>query len=144
MKNWADLFRDFFALVIPYIVMFFAPIVGMLLLIAVLTLADYYTGVKAAVKREERIQENGFRRTWAKLLLYILAVLITQGVQLHAHGLFAFLPEAMQKNMNLTAGAATIIIVKEYASNMRNISTATGVDFRKIVGNLLKSLTKKK
>lgn len=102
---------------IPYIIFFFAPITWSIVGIGVLVFADVFTGIRAAMKRGERIHSKGMSRTVGKMLYYTIAIVLSRVMEL---AFIPWLPIAQ-----LTSG---YIAVVEFKSNMENISQVTGID----------------
>lgn len=95
---------------------FIVPIGPFLGIVLFLVVADMLTGVRAAVKRKERISASGFRRTVEKFVLYSLAIFLSEGMKQ------VFLP-----SVPVTYATAFAIAITEFKSNVENIENVTGV-----------------
>lgn len=96
---------------------FFVPIGPFFGIVLFLVVADLLTGIRAAVKRKERISSSGFRRTVEKIVLYCLAIFLSEGMK------NVFMPFAP-----VTYITAFAIALTEFKSNIENIETVTGVN----------------
>ena len=119
-----------------YVVSFQAPVQPFLILVVVLVGVDLYTGIKAA-KHAGRYKNSkaseGWRRTVNKIVLYFIAILLSEGfVQVFAEGVPYFPP--------LTYIVAFYICSIEFKSNLENISEVTGVDLWLAVRDKIKDL----
>lgn len=99
---------------------FVVPTSPFLIFTIVLVFCDLYTGTRAARKRNEVIHSRGLRRTIDKIVLYFIAILLTEG---------------MKKVFNLDFGkfditylTAFAIALTEFKSNIENIQVVTGVN----------------
>lgn len=105
------------------------PIKAILLIVGFLIFADLFTGIAAALKRGEKINSAGFRRTIVKLFLYQTAILT--GFLIETYLLGELIP--------ITKMVGGIIGCTEGLSIFENINEASGNNmFRKII-DLLKS-----
>lgn len=109
---------------------FFAPIGGYLALVVTLVMADLYTGIKAARKREEVINSKGLRKSIGKISLYFLAIILSRGMEV-----IFFEGRWINDHIPLTYLVAGFISAVEFQSNIENISAMTGINiWEKIKG----------
>jgi hypothetical protein len=78
-----------------------------------LCMADLYTGIRASKKP---VHSRGLRRSVEKFVLYVVAILLAEGM---GHVFFA-------SNQFLTYAVAFIVCSIEFKSNLENISIITG------------------
>lgn len=96
------------------------PAESFLNLALVLVIADTATGIYAAGKRKEVISiKYGARRFLEKIILFWLAILLSEGMQFN----FTFLSK-----VPIVEIAAFTICVHEFESVISNIGNITGVD----------------
>jgi phage-related holin len=112
---------------------FLVPTGPFLGIVIFLVFSDFVTGVRAAVKRGERLSSKGFRRTVEKILLYFIAILASEGMHR------VFMP-----GVPITYMTALAIAVTEFKSNIENIETVTGVQIWASIKELVKAPFAKK
>lgn len=97
-----------------WLVSFIMPVSQFLLFTIVLTLCDVFTGIRAAQSRREKITSYGLRRWFDKIILYMIAILLAEGM------VFIFkLP------LNLSYVVTFAIAITEFKSNVENIEQVT-------------------
>lgn len=106
---------------------FIAPLWGFLIITAVLVIADFITGIAAAIYRKERISSRGMRNTVVKIVLYFIAILLSEGMVVVFN-----IPAHI-----LTYSVAFVIAVTEFRSNIENIESATGTSIWSAIKNLV-------
>lgn len=105
----------------------FAPVKPFIILVMCLVMADLFTGIRAAIKRNERIRSSGLRRSIEKLILYFFAILLAEGMK------NVFMPA-----VPITYIVSLAIASTEFRSNIENIEEVTGVSIWKYVSSKLK------
>lgn len=123
-------FKLILGLLYSLIAAFVAPILDFLIFTFVLTICDFATGVRAAKNRKEKITSRGFARTVEKLFFYILAILLSEGMNV------VFVQD-VSTEFSFTWIVAGFISLTELKSNLENISAITGVDIWKQVAEYL-------
>lgn len=98
-----------------YLLLHVLPIAHFLVIGVVLVVSDWFTGVWAAVKREEKITSGGLRRTVEKAVMYMLAIVLVLIVE-----------SAFFGTSYVVALVAMYISFVELFSNLENISSITG------------------
>lgn len=109
------------SILVGWVASFVAPVQAFMLLVWVLVAVDIVTGIWAAKSRGIRITSQAMGRTVPKMLLYPLAILISQGM---VHTFFANVPIVE----SLTYMVALFIASVEFQSNIENIGAITGID----------------
>lgn len=92
------------------------PIAPFLAFTIVLVFCDLITGLMAAKKRKETIHSKGLRRTVQKIVLYFIAIILSQGIK-----------EVFMQSMPITYMVAFIIAIAEFKSNIENIEAVTDI-----------------
>lgn len=105
----------------------FAPLKATIIVVMVLTLIDFVTGVRAAQKRGEAITSGGFKRTIFKILGYELVVMLGFLVEQYMTG----------DMVPVTKVLAGLIGITELKSVIENLQDVTGVPLSQL---LLKKL----
>ncbi|MEM7290061.1 MAG: phage holin family protein [Pseudomonadota bacterium] len=105
-----------------YLILHLLPIAHFIAIGIVLVISDWFTGVWAAIKREEKITSRGLRRTVEKILMYSLAVFLVLMVETAFFG-----------SSYVVAAVAMYIALVELFSNLENISSITGSNIIGIV-----------
>lgn len=113
------------------------PIRWYLLSVGILVLVDLLTGVRAAQKREEKIQSRKMSRSLNKIVFYFIAILLTEMMQR------VFFTPILPENISVTAMTAGFVAMVEFKSNMENISDITGLDIWKKISESIPSLNGK-
>lgn len=90
-------------------------------------MSDFVTGILAAIKRKERVSSRGMRNTVVKIILYFIAILLSEGMVV----VFK-IPGHM-----LTYSVAFVIAVTEFRSNIENIESATGTSIWSAIKNFV-------
>lgn len=117
-------------LAFSWIAAWIAPILHFLIFTFVLTVLDFGTGVRAAQKRQEKITSKGFARTVEKLFFYMIAILLSHGMD------FTFVKD-LEVDFSFAWIVAGFISLTELKSNLENISSITGTDIWKQVASFL-------
>lgn len=97
---------------------FIIPIAPFLGFTIALVVADLYTGVKAARKKGEKIHSKGLRRTIEKIGVYIVVILLSEGMM----KVFSI------PIINVTYTASFIIAIAEFKSVIENVEVVTEVN----------------
>lgn len=116
-----------------WLVSFMSPLWPFLIFTVCLVVADFYTGVRAAMKRGDKITSRGFFRLVEKILMYYIAILASEGMH-HVFGLPS----------QLSYVTAFAIALTEFKSNIENIETVTGVSVLTTINKFLNINTLKK
>jgi hypothetical protein len=104
-----------------------APIHSVMITVGFLIFADLFTGVLAAVKRNEKVSSSALRRTISKMVIYQIAVI--SGFVCEVYLMNGLLP--------VSKLIATAIGLVELTSILENANTITGKDiFREILKRL--------
>ncbi len=101
---------------------FLVPVDQFLVFTTVLVMCDLYTGVRAAKKRKESIHSRGLRRTVEKIVVFYIAILLSEGMI-----------QTFEIAFNLTYFVAFAIAITEFKSNIENIEVISGVNVVKFV-----------
>lgn len=98
---------------------FISPIGDFIFLIIFLLITDLITGIMAAKKRGEVITSSGFRRTFQKVVVYALSIIVAEYIRI-----------VMFKDLqiNVAFPIAIMIVITEFKSISENTLTITGVD----------------
>lgn len=94
---------------------------------------DFATGVRAAKARKEKIRSRGFFRTVEKIVLYFLAILLSEGMK-----------EVFNLPIPITYMVSGIIALTEFQSNLENISDITGTQLWPSIKDKIEGLFKSK
>jgi Na+/alanine symporter len=105
---------------VSWLLSFIMPVMPFLVFTTILVFADLHTGIKAAEFRKEEIRSHGLRRTISKIVLYFIAILLSEGMKMVFH-----FPSWADVSF-LIAG---LIAVTEFKSNLENISEYTQKDY---------------
>ena len=98
-----------------YLLLHVLPIAHFIMIGVVLVVSDWFTGVWAAIKRNEKITSGGLRRTVEKVVMYTLAICLVLVVETAFFG-----------TNYVVALVAMYISFVELFSNLENISNITG------------------
>lgn len=121
------------SLVIAFLFEAVLPLVSSLAAVIILVATDFYTGVRAARKREEKIVSKGLRKTVGKIRDYFLAILLSHMVQ-----------QTWMPGVPLTFIVSSYIALTELLSNIENLSQLTGVDiYSHLAGHIKRFISKK-
>jgi hypothetical protein len=112
---------------------FLAPVMGFILLSLVMVGVDFFSGVKAARVRGERITSHGYRRTLDKFTLYTTSILLSEGLE------WVFFDNQF---IPLTYTVAGFICVTELKSNFENMGVITGTNPWQVVRQYLERFIK--
>tara|TARA_R100001377_G_scaffold85295_1_gene71354 strand:- start:31149 stop:31481 length:333 start_codon:yes stop_codon:yes gene_type:complete len=109
------------------------PVASFLFFTVVLVVCDLGTGVMAAKKRKEVVHSKGIRRTVDKMIVYFIAILLSQGLM----KVFEI------PILNLTYTVSLIIAIAEFKSVIENVETIADLKIwsfikEKLIGNLKK------
>lgn len=142
--SFGDLLRELFsqhswkaagALILMWMGGHLIPIAGFIAAGVALTMADWATGVAAAMRRGQPITSRGLRRTVAKAAYYGLAIVCTLIVE---STFFA-------GSTYMVYFVSAYIALVELYSNLENISVVTGRDilgaFKRAIKQKVKHLT---
>lgn len=103
--------------VFAWMVSFVAPVWPFVGLAVALVVADMWTGIRKAVHLGDKISSKGFRRTIEKILLYFIAILLSEQMRI------TFFPA-----VPLTYLTALGICLTEFKSMIENVEVVTGVN----------------
>lgn len=113
------------------LLIFLAPIKGILLAVSVLIVVDAITGIWASKKKGEKFSSGKFFNSIVKLVFYLLLVLVSQMIQVH---LISEIP--------FTQLSIYFIVFYEFSSFLENVGVITGRDvfafFKEALGKLKK------
>lgn len=113
---------------------FLMPIGDFIILISILLIADFITGVMAAKKRGEKITSKGWRRTAVKIWIYAMAIVLTQYLKV------TFIKDW---DINLARSVALFIVTIEAKSIDENFEELTGISLlSKIINKISKPIKK--
>jgi len=116
-------------------VSFILPISHFLIFTVVLVVVDFVTGILAARKRKETLKSRGFSRTVSKVVLYFVAILLANGMDV----VFLWNIDAP---INFTYLVTGFVCLTEFKSNLENIGFLTGVDIWKNIAKKIPNLFK--
>lgn len=129
-SQWVE---GYFSAIMAWCVSFVLPLGGFLSLTAILVFCDFFTGVRAARSRGELIRSRGFFRTVEKIVLYFLAIMLSEGMK-----------EVFGLPIPLTYMIAGVIALTEFKSNIENIEDITGTILWSEIRDKLETLFKVK
>lgn len=121
MDEIKDVFLNYVAKSIPFILLIFAPIYSAMVVVCVLVLLDLVLGVWASWKEGYHITSRSMRRTIPKLLVYEITIAVM------------FLMETYLFEFPITKIITALIGVIEGKSLFENLYRITKVDFLHIV-----------
>lgn len=113
--------------ILPYLIFFFSPIDQLIAGLGAFVFFDFITGIAAARKRGERISSSGLFRTITKIILYMIAIVLSRIFELY---FISWLP--------VTSVTAGYIAITELKSNYENIGEYTGTNLNGVI-EILKS-----
>jgi phage-related holin len=105
---------------------FFTPIAPFIVVAVTLVFVDAVTGVRAAMRRKDKITSRGFFRTVEKVLVYVCAILGCEAVRI------VFIPQ-----VPITYGAALAIATTELKSILENTTVVSGVKILDSIKHLI-------
>lgn len=108
--------------IIGWIGVFLFPIKATMFAVGALIIVDLFTGVWAAIKRDENITSNGFRRTVSKVIAYQLAIITSFIIDKYF---------AVGFGIEVVKIVAGLVAMTEFKSIMENISSITKLDLWK-------------
>ena len=108
--------------VFGWITSFILPVAPFLSFTSALVLCDLYTGTRAARKRAEKIHSKGLKRTVEKLIVYFIAILLSEGMI-----------RTFELPFNITYVVAFAIALTEFKSNIENIEEISGVNIWTVI-----------
>jgi len=108
---------------------FVAPIADFLILLSFLIIADFITGIWAALKRKEVITSKGFRSSFLKVATYAICIFFLHWIKIV---MFAKLDFDVAYAVTLAA------ILVELKSLSENAFVITGFDFWQVIKDKLK------
>ena len=111
-------------------VSFMAPIWSFVLMALVLVVLDMVTGIRAAIKRKERIKSRGLYRGIEKFALYFASIFVAEQMRL------TFFPV-----VPITHLVAFGICITEFFSMVENVETVTGVNILRRLKKVIPGLT---
>lgn len=117
-----------------------APVAPFVALSVVLICADWYLGVKAARRRKEVINSQGFARTIEKIAVYLLMILCAQGVKVVFFDNFQASYFPFVSDFPVTYITALSICVREFKSIAENAYSITGVDFWRVLSDKIETI----
>ncbi len=126
MTNLKAYITQYFAFIIAAIVTYLAPLYDTLILVGVICMVDFITGIMAAKSRGEEITSNKMIRKFYSVVSYFLGVLIAHVVGTY-YGDADFMVKAV----------VAIIAVTELQSVRENIQSNTGTDILKPLMKIL-------
>ena len=112
---------------------FFTPIAPFIVVAITLVFVDAVTGVRAAMKRKDKITSRGFFRTVEKILVYVCAILGCEAVRI------VFIPQ-----VPITYGAALAISTTELKSILENTTVVSGARIFDKIRDLLPGMGRQK
>ena len=127
-------------MILGSIVSYMAPVAPFIALSVLLIVADWYLGVKAARKRKEEINSQGFARTIEKIAVYLLMILCAQGVKVVFFDNFHDTYFPFVGDFPITYITAFAICVREFKSIAENAYDITGVDFWYIIADRIETI----
>lgn len=113
-------------LILAALVAFFTPIFGLLVATGVMVLADLITGVSASIKLGEAFTSKKLSKSITKCTWYYLAIIL-------GHVMETVFVEGIPI-AKITAG---IVATVEFKSNLENLKIITGIDFTKVLQNII-------
>lgn len=113
------------ALIIGWLAAFLSPIFGLLVFSGVLIFADILTGVWASKKRGEKYSSEKLKKSWSKVVLYPLGIIIGHYAEL-------LVPE-----IPFVKGAALLLMMIEFKSLEENFSDILGLSLMKYIRALV-------
>lgn len=126
-----------FSVAIGALVGFFAPIQAFLITVFMLVVADVITGIWASKHRGEPFRASKLKNTVGKMVLYPLAILISQIM------VNTYFKDVTIFN-SLSYMVALFISAVEFQSNIENIGDITGIDIWSQVKEFIQSRIKAK
>lgn len=124
---------DWIGGLVTWFAKFVFPIRDFLAIVVALVICDLITGIIAAKKRKESIQAVRMEDTVRKLVLYFIAILLSEGMKA------TFVPP-----FPITYVTALAISVTEFKSNIENIEFATNTKVWMYLKEHLAGVLKKK
>ena len=121
----------YFAMFIAYLILFFSPIIAILIATGVLVFTDLFTGIFAANKRGEVIDSKKMARSISKIIFYFTAIILSRMMEI------VFFPQI--PIANITSGYIAFV---EFKSNIENISSITGLDIWKALIDKIQNFRK--
>ena len=118
-----------FTMILGWMITFVMPVMNFLVIVFFLVSCDLFTGIRAAKHKKDKITSRGLKQTVYKITLYVLAILLTKGMQ-----------DVFMIPFPLTYIVAFIIAVTEFKSNIENIEVVTGVKIWEVIGKKLTKL----
>lgn len=120
------------SVILAFLVVHFLAVANFIAMCTVLVICDLVTGIWASAKQKVPIQSSGLRRTIHKIVFYMMAIMLSQGIQQ------TWLPA-----IPLVYMVSLFIGMTEFISNLENISIITGTDIAQQVKKyLVKTLNK--
>lgn len=104
----------------------FLAVANFMAMCTVLVICDLITGIWASAKKKVPIHSSGLRRTIHKIVFYMLAILLSQGIQ-----------ETWLPAIPLVYMVSLFIGMTEFISNLENISIITGTNIAKHIKSYL-------
>lgn len=130
----ATSFKNAFLVLLSTASQFFLPIGNYIIIISILLVFDFITGVQAARKRGEKITSEGWRRTAAKIWIYAMSIILTHYIRI------TMLSTSVE--LDLAKYISCFLISTELKSLDENIESITGVSILSKVIKALKPLIK--
>lgn len=113
-----------------WLLAFVLPSASFLIFTTVLVFADLLTGTMAAKHRGEVIHSRGLRRSIVKIVLYFLAILLSEGFE-----------QVFKLPIDISYMVAGLIAITEFKSNLENVGEVTGIDIWSKIADKLPSVT---
>ncbi|NBA74569.1 hypothetical protein GOQ04_03375 [Emticicia sp. ODNR4P] len=130
----ATSFKNAFFVLLSTASQFFLPIGNYIIIISILLVFDFITGVQAARKRGEKITSEGWRRTATKIWIYAMSIILTHYIRI------TMLSTSVE--LDLAKYISCFLISTELKSLDENIESITGVSILSKVIKALKPLIK--
>lgn len=105
---------------------FFTPIAPFIVVAITLVFVDTITGVRASMRRKDKITSRGFFRTVEKIMVYTAAILGCEAVRV------VFVPQ-----VPITYGAALAIATTELKSILENTTVVSGTNILDKIKDLI-------
>lgn len=106
---------------------FTIPTHKFLLLTFALVMCDSVTGIFAAIRNKQKIQSAGMRRTFSKIIVYFIAILLSEGM---SQTFFPAVPLAFTVSLAITA--------TEFKSNIENVESYAGINIWSFIKDKIK------
>ena len=98
------------------------PIGKFLILVVLLIVSDFITGILASQKNNEKLNSRRMSRTLSKSIAYMIAVLLSHAMDV------TFIKGTALDSVSLAYLVSFFICTIEFQSNIENIETITGIN----------------